>query len=311
MSDYQEEVTESSSSHQDEAIRSAFGLEPEDAKPEPEDKLETDSEPEPQQEEAAPDPEESKARQHGWTSKSEWVEQGKNPDDWVNAKHFNDKGELIRQSRELKNLEKTFTERVQNVQKLAQMQAQIQLQNLQQENEKLKFERRQAINYGDVDAVEKLDSQLMNNAITQVNVQQQLQTNYPEAQYQALAQERQQKEIEWNRNNPWIADGSEKANYAIQLYNDIDAKAPLSTFEERIEYLNAELSKKFPAKPAVNPNRDKAPMTDSKSGRVSSSGELTWADLSPDEKHQWNSFGESMFGDKKSFLKAVKDSRRA
>jgi hypothetical protein len=45
MSDYQEEVTESSSSHQGEAIREAFGLEPEDVKPEPDDKPEADNEP--------------------------------------------------------------------------------------------------------------------------------------------------------------------------------------------------------------------------------------------------------------------------
>jgi hypothetical protein len=50
-------------------------------------------------------------------------------------------------------------------------------------------------------------------------------------------------------------------------------------------------------------------VTDARSAR-STSSELTWADLSPDEKQQWNSFGEQMFGDKKTFLKAVKDSRR-
>lgn len=310
MSDYQEEVTESSSSHQGEAIREAFGLEPEDVKPEPDDKPEADNEPEPQQE-AAPDPEESKARQHGWTSKSEWVEQGKNPDDWVNAKHFNDKGELIRQSRELKNLEKTFTERVQNVQKLAQMQAQIQLQNLQQENEKLKFERRQAINYGDVDAVERLDSQLMNNAITQVNIQQQIQ----QPQQQGPSQDELAVEADFERNNSWISvtdplsPDFAKAEYARRAYQQLLTSVP--DVNQRLQLLQQEITSKFPVKPAVNPNRDKAPMTDSKSGRVSSSGELTWADLSPDEKHQWNSFGESMFGDKKSFLKAVKDSRRA
>jgi hypothetical protein len=310
MSDYQEEITESSSSHQDDAIRSAFGLEPEDVKSEPDDKPEADSEPEPQQE-AAPDPEESKARQHGWTSKSEWIEQGKNPDDWVNAKHFNDKGELIRQSRELKNLEKTFTERVQNVQKLAQMQAQIQLQNLQQENEKLKFERRQAINYGDVDAVEKLDSQLMNNAITQVNIQQQIQ----QPQQQGPSQDELAVEADFERNNAWISvtdplsPDFAKAEYARRAYQQLLTSVP--DVNQRLQLLQQEITSKFPTKPTVNPNRDKAPMTDSKSGRVSSGGELTWADLSPDEKHQWNSFGESMFGDKKSFLKAVKDSRRA
>lgn len=309
MSDYQEEITESSSPHQDEAIRSAFGLDVSDDKPESDDKPDSNSEPEPQQE-SVPDPEESKARQHGWTSKSEWVEQGKNPDDWVNAKHFNDKGELIRQSRELKNLEKTFTERVHNVQKLAQMQAQIQLQNLQQENERLKTERRQAINYGDVDAVEKLDSQLMSNAITQVNIQQQFQ----QPQQQGPSQDELAVEADFERNNAWVSvtdplsPDFAKAEYARRAYQHLLQSVP--DVNQRLQLLQQEINSKFPPKPATNPNRDKAAVTDSKSGRLGAGGELTWADLSSDEKHQWNSFGESMFGDKKAFLKAVKDSRR-
>jgi hypothetical protein len=50
-------------------------------------------------------------------------------------------------------------------------------------------------------------------------------------------------------------------------------------------------------------------MTDSKpSGKVP--GDLTWADLSKPELSEWNSFGDMMFkGDKKAFLKAVKNTR--
>ena len=279
--------------------------EPEFTLEEPE-AVEATPEPEPE----VVDPEVNEAKSRGWTSKAEWIAAGKNADDWVNAKHFNEKGRLISQARKLETLEKTFDQRVGNVQKLAQMQAQIQLQTLQQENERLKVERKQAITYGDAAAVEILDGQLMSNALTQVNVQQHLQESSPQAQIQRLAQDRVQKEIEWNRSNPWITDGSEKAQFAIQLYNDIDAKAPMSTFEERIEFLNAEIAKKFPVAPKVNENRTKPAMTDTKTSTHAKGGKLTMADLTPDERSQWNAFGKSMFGTESAFLQAVADTRR-
>lgn len=293
------------SKKQDDAPEPVDTPEPEPADTEQEDAPEPEQAPEPQ-----PDPEELSARQRGWTSKEEWIAQGKNPNDWVNARHFNDKGKLIQKSREFEQLQKTFDERVNNVQKLAQMQAQMQLQTLQQENERLKSDRWQAVQYADHDALEKVDAQLMNNAISQLTLQQQLQ---PAQQSKGPSQEELAVEAEFERSNPWLtindptAPEFAKAEYARRTYQQLLNTVP--DVNQRLQILQQDLAQKFPAKPTTNPNREKAPVTDSKPARTSG-GELTWADLTPDERSQWNAFGESMFRDKKSFLKAVKDSRR-
>ena len=306
MSEYQEEITDNDvSPHQEAAIRDAFDLPDNDEQEEA-----VDETPEPEEKpEPAPDPEESSAKQHGWTTKAEWVAQGKNPDDWVNAKHFNEKGRLINESRLYRQEKGTFDQRLQNVKILFD----AQIRNLKTENAQLLQAKKEAVTYGDFEAVQKIDAQLMDNAVNQLAVSQAANADSePAVIPQALVpivQDRINKEVEWNRSNAWIHDGSEKANFAIQLYNQLDAQDPYSTFETRLKILNAEVEKRFPSAPKTNPNRDKAPVTDAKSAR-STSSELTWADLSPDEKQQWNSFGEQMFGDKKTFLKAVKDSRR-
>ena len=305
MSEYQEEITDNDvSPHQEAAIRDAFDLPDNDEQEEAVDETpEREEKPEP-----TPDPEESSAKQHGWTTKAEWVAQGKNPDDWVNAKHFNEKGRLINESRMYRQEKGTFDQRLQNVKILYDSQ----LRTLKNENAQLLQAKKEAVTYGDYDAVQKIDAQLMDNAVNQISINQ--------ASEQAVAtaeppREDLEKEAAWERENRWIntqdpaAPEFGKAVFTRNLYQQLLQQYPNSTADERIAYVNREVSQKFPQAPKTNPNRDKAPVTDAKSAR-STSSELMWADLSPDEKQQWNSFGESMFGDKKTFLKAVKDSRR-
>lgn len=308
MSEYQEEITEDVSPHQEAAIREAFDMhendEPEDApgeSPEPEEK------PEP-----TPDPEESSAKQHGWTTKAEWVAQGKNPDDWVNAKHFNEKGRLINQARKLESLEKTFDERVSNVHKLVKAQTEMQIKQLKEENSKLLQAKKEAVTYGDYDAVQKIDQQLMENAFSQVSINQAAEQVYTPQQ---TPREDLEKEAAWERENQWIntqdpaAPEFGKAVFTRNLYQQLLQQYPNSTADERIAYVNREVAQKFPPPPKTNPNRDKAPVTDAKSAR-STSSELTWGDLTPGEISYWEKAGHSQWPDKKSYLKAVKDSRR-
>ena len=309
MSEYQEEITDNDvSPHQEAAIRDAFDLPDNDA---PEDAPDESPEPE-EKPEPTPDPEESRARQHGWTTMEEWLAAGKDPKKWVHAEFFNEKGRLIQKSREYETLQKTFEERVSNVHKLVKTQADMQIKQLKAENAQLLQAKKEAVTYGDYEAVQKIDAQLMDNAVNQISI------NQAAEQVAAPAvppREDLEKEAAWERENQWIntqdpaAPEFGKAVFTRNLYQQLLQQYPNSTADERIAYVNREVSQKFPQAPKTNPNRDKAPVTDAKSAR-STSSELMWADLSPDEKQQWNSFGESMFGDKKTFLKAVKDSRR-
>jgi hypothetical protein len=294
----------------EDAFNSVFTAEPEAPKP--------DIEPEVVAEDAAPEPEakpevneeEAKASQRGWTSKAEWVAQGKDPDEWVSAKHFNEKGTLISKAREFEVLQKTFKKDVDDVKKYVQAQAQLQIQELQRQNSELLEAKRNAVQYGDWEGVQKAEQALTNNAINQLNLQQQIQ----QPQQQGPSEDELAVEAQFERENPWIGvkDPASpeygKAVFAQNLYAQL-LNTPNLTVNQRLEYLQNEIAQKFPKPPATNPNRDKPAVTDTKpSGKVA--GELTWGDLSKQELSEWSAFGDMMFkGDKKAFLKAVKNSR--
>lgn len=287
--------------------------EPIKKQPEPEEVPETvaDSEPEPAPEsKPVDDPEVSEAKSRGWTTKQEWIDAGRNPDDWVNAKHFNEKGRLISESRAYRQERGTFENRLQNVKVLYE----AQLRTLKNENEQLLQQKKEAVTYGDFDAVQRIDKQLMDNAIEQVSVQQAAQTVV--AAPQGPSQEELAKEAAWERDNQWIntqdptAPEYGKAVFTRNLYQQLLQQYPNSTADERISYVNQTLAQKFPQAPKVNPNRDKPAMTDTKTSTHATNGKLTWADLNGDEIKQWNSFGKDMFKSKDAFLQAVADSRR-
>lgn len=264
--------------------------------------------------EAAPepeavDPEVSEAKSRGWTSKAEWVASGKNADDWVNAKHFNEKGRLISQARKLETLEKTFDSRINNVKVLYD----AQLRTLKTENAQLLQAKKEAVTYGDYDAVQKIDAQLMDNAVNQVSISQAAQqASAP----QTTPQVDLEKEAAWERENQWINTQDPaspefgKAVYTRNLYQQLLQQYPTSTADERIAYINREVAQKFPAAPKVNANRDKPAMTDTKTSTHAKGGKLTMADLTPDERGQWNAFGKLMYKNEAEFLQTVADTRR-
>lgn len=255
------------------------------------------------------DPEVSEAKSRGWTTKAEWIASGKNADDWVNAKHFNEKGRLISQARKLETLEKTFDNRINNVKVLYD----AQLRTLKAENSQLLQAKKEAVTYGDYEAVQKIDQQLMDNAVSQVSINQAAQqASAPQMPPQADLE----KEAAWERENQWIntqdpaAPEFGKAVYTRNLYAQLLREYPTSTADERIAFVNKEISQKFPAAPKVNPNRDKPAMTDTKTSTHAKGGKLTMADLTPDERSQWNSFGKLMYKNEAEFLQTVADTRR-
>lgn len=286
--------------------------EPIKKQPEPEETPEPVAESAPETEaKPADDPEVTEAKSRGWTTKQEWIDAGRNPDDWVNAKHFNEKGRLISQARKLETLERTFDSRIQNVKVLYD----AQLRTLKNENEQLQQQKIQAIDFGDREAVKRIDNQLLENAIEQVSVQQAAQTVAAPQQF-AVPQEEAEKEAAWERENQWIYTSDPaspdygKAVFTKNLYTQLLQQYPNSTADERIAYVNQTLAQKFPQAPKTNPNREKPAMTDTKTSSHATNGKLTWADLNGDEIKQWNSFGKDMFKSKDAFLQAVADSRR-
>ena len=169
-------------------------------------------------------------------------------------------------------------------------------------------QKKQAIQYGDFEGVQKAENAMLQNVMAQQQLQQQ--TTQPA---QGPSEAELAVEAQFERENQWIntQDPTDpnfaKAAFARNLYSHL-LNTPGLDVNQRLERLQAEIAQKFPAPKPVNPNRDKAPVTDAKpAGKTS--GELTWADLTQSELQEWNAFGHMMFPDKKAFLKAVKQSR--
>lgn len=278
--------------------------------PEPEPDVTPEPAPEPEPTPApVDDPEVTEAKSRGWTTKQEWIDAGKNPDDWVNAKHFNEKGRLISKARQFETLERTFDNRIKGVKVLYD----AQLNQLKKENEQLVQQKLQAIDYGDREAVQRIDKQLMDNAVSQANVQQ---AAAAVETPQVPSQEDLVKEAAWERENQWIntqdpaAPEFGKAVFTRNLYQQLLQQYPTSTADERIAFVNQVLAQKFPQAPKTNPNRDKPAMTDTKTSTHASSGKGGWNDLTAEEQ-KWYAVSKDAWKSRDEYAQAVLDDRKA
>lgn len=104
------------------------------------------------------------ARKDGWVSEKEWVEQGKDPDDWVGAAEFVRRGELMNrikgQSKALKASEKRQKELEERVRVIAEHNAKISQVAYEKAKKELKRARREAIDERDHETVEDIDEKL-------------------------------------------------------------------------------------------------------------------------------------------------------
>lgn len=129
--------------------------------------------------------EESDARSKGWTGREEWEAAGKDPDDWVNYKHFNRVGSLIS---EVRHGNKQHKGDIENLQKFQKMQ-------LESMKTKLEGERTEAVSMADEDAFNAADKQL-----NDVNSQ----LNDITAQQAQSAEVLVNQEVEWMSRNSWF-----------------------------------------------------------------------------------------------------------
>lgn len=97
---------------------------------------------------------EEKARGNGWVSKDEWIESGKAEEDWVSAKVFNDRGNMIGQIRGLKG---QLDEVRKVVSDLSNHNSALHKSILEGKQKELEAARRTAIEEGDAEAATSLD----------------------------------------------------------------------------------------------------------------------------------------------------------
>lgn len=225
-------------------------------------------------------PEEEKARKDGWTSREEWEQSGKNPDDWVSATRFNERGQMMGTIKKLNDQARDFETRLENNNKIHK----LQMEAMKKEYEN---KRDQAIESGDKDAAIQAMENI--NAIDNMNTA-------PARDIQA-----EQADLDdFNKDNPWIFETSPKAAYAKQLFATYHRQMPA---KDAIDKMLSEVNNHFPSD--VNPNRNSAPAA-VRSPQKAKSRErmITMNEVTPDEKKL-----RSFFGSAEEFLKAVKDAR--
>lgn len=247
-----------------------------------------------QQQDEAPQlsPEQDKASRNGWTNKDAWIEAGKEPDDWVSANRFNEKGDMLDQIKSLRDdvtsSKQDFEQRLDNQQKLADIQ-------LAAQRKDLTAQRKDAIENADVDKVDEIQGQLDELSKAPVATK-------------PAASTSQQSEDDWNSSNPWILEQTPKAAYAKQEYSAALSRGQNSS--DAIKSMEAKVAEHFPA---TNPRRDNAPAQESnrsKPGNKQTERKLQWSDLSRDEEKIYQHMPDA-WANKAEFLATVVDTRKS
>jgi len=222
---------------------------------------------------------EQEAQKFGWTTKEVFVDKGGDPDNWKPAKAYIDYRKLQESSNEkYRKLEHKFEAELQDIKKVHSLQ-------LMETIEKLTTQRKEAIEIGDVEAVDQIEKKL-NDAREAVPAQSN--TIHPLID-------------EWNRANPWSADpANEKTIIANAFYKAAVQMNPNMSIAERLQFVDENLEIKYPTK---NLRRSMPASTDT-AQRSAPKANPTWNDLTNSEKQQYEKFGD-MFKSKDAFIKAA------
>ena len=233
----------------------------------------------------------------GWTDRDAWVESGKDPDDWVSAKKFNERGEMIGQikslSKQAKEREKEFERRLDQVNKFNEMQRKRALAEAEATRDR-------AIEDGDKEAV--INAQTQINDLNDVEIEE---PDKPKSAYDGPSKEDQSAISTFNRENPWMMEKSPKAAYAQFVFNDYTSAG--KSVPEAIELMKSDLAREYPD---VNPRREAAPHVPRNSSRPGKVQQRTlkMSDLTHDERVMRNEFFQGV--PEEEFLQTVADSRK-
>ena len=235
-------------------------------------------------------PSEQKAWADGWRPQDQF--EGKE-ENWKTAGEYNLYGEMQTQVRDAKaetrRAQSDMDSRIANLNKLHTAQQEAAVNDL-------KAQQRAAVDERDLDKYDQLQTQIDNTA-----------TVAP------VAPQADPTIADWNAANPWIDDGSEKAQDAQAWFNRASGMQG-ATSASALAYVNKRVSEMYPDQQNTNPRRESATMTEQSRAprqRQRSGKELTMNDLTAQEAREYEMFGKSMFNDEKQFLKSVQDARKS
>jgi len=241
------------------------------------------------QEQEAPEvnPDQERATRNGWRPKDEW---NGDAEDWVSAKKFNERGEMIGTIRRLeKNLDAAKTDfgsRLDHHKKLQEAQMKVAISELESRRDS---------------AIDEADREKANNIqgqIDEVRAQAIPETPAPQNNQDVLDN--------WNTSNAWIREDTPKAAYAMMRFNThSQTKSP----DEAIIAMESDVAGQFPD---VNPRRSQPSTVEggrSKPG-TKATVKLSWSQLTADEA-KWYNVMPGAWKTKDDYLQAVQDERNS
>jgi hypothetical protein len=241
-------------------------------------------EPEASEEPEPVNPEVEKATKDGWRPKDEWAG---DPDDWVSAKKFNERGEMMgtikTTRRKMDEMHREFEDRLAQNNKLHEIQRKAMIADLESKRD---------------NAIDLADRETAIAAQDQINDLNKAQIEDPKPDASAS----QSLIDDFNSKNPWIFESSPKAAYAQAQFNRYQKSGDIA---DALERTKADIDREFPE---INPNRLAPSTTESRASRPGKRQEakITWSQLTPDEKK----FFDAGDWTKDQYLKVVADARK-
>jgi hypothetical protein len=234
---------------------------------------------------------EQKAYDQGWRPQDDFTG---DEDSWKTAREYVQYGEIItlvkQNKKDNEDLKRDFDERLENTNKLNEARRKSEISDL-------KTKQREAVDLADTDAydvTQKKIDELESQAVTT----------------QPAQQGKDPDITEWETKNPWINDpNDERTAVAQSIFNNYTAQNKGATNAQALAHVDGKISKLYPTE-NTNARRDQPNTTESVARKPQRRNkDLSMADLTGDEKEEWNMFGRTMFKSEKAFLKAVKDAR--
>lgn len=234
------------------------------------------------------DPVTEKATKGGWTDKEAWTAAGKDPDEWIDAKEFVSRKPLYdkihAQAKALKDRE----EKIEAVSKYAAKAAELGYKKAVAE---LQAQKREAIQQGDVEAVEAVEKQIE-------EVTQEFKQPAPATDAPAIP-----KEVTdfAESNKTWFEKDRAMTVFMVETTREYTAAG--KSLSEALKLAEADVKKEFAHK-FTNPNKEK-PAAVAANNRETRSKSVGYGDLSSEQRQVWSALKKSMSFDE--FVKGLQE----
>jgi len=212
---------------------------------------------------------ETEAMKFGWKPKDEW--EG-DPDEWVPARVFNQRGELFGEIKSLKHKVREQDLAFQQMQKMLEKASESEYKRAMDD---LKRQKREALEMADHDTVMQIDEQ-----IDQAKEQYKSSTAQPQAQANPTFDD-------WRDKNIWYVEDDDMASFADTAGALYAQRNPQAEYSKVLEHVTKQVKKAFPEK-FSNQNRSQESKVEgasnSGSKRTVNKNKITVKDLSEDDR---------------------------